>query len=506
MPGREDFETTRKLPVFPLSMLLAAGIVKSDALSKFKTKRTSTMTKIRKFRTYLTIPILLIGVLIGGCKESTSDEESPAGTTAAVTLDWSSALTALGVSPSYIDSITVTAAASGMTTVTQNPAATATTASLTVPAGSSRTFTVKLTMKSTHAAKYFTATAAADLTAGVAKTVAPASFAIGETRIVVTDYRNARFVVVDDMSGTGWRVIDEASMTAAWSLSTTGMNPMYDAKIDSKGRVYLAVSTTDGGSGFYSILRLDAFDDASPEKVKQPDGYSVFGLALDETNGWLYYLWNNEYTHVKRVPINVADMGSATHESIAAPSGHDYSSDYGYEDYGITVDSDGNLYLKITNPTEGILKFTPSTTSSTYLAFYDTSAMTVNGGGSSTYAPFDVMVRGDYVYVTMQDINYPTSSGGKIVQLKKSDLSATGTSFGMPSGTHPTSLTTKEFFGPERFLANQNPGFTVIDDGVDDAEANIGRIVHIDDLTGTNWTIYGSDGDGTGNFYFWQQY
>jgi len=464
------------------------------------------------FRSVLSIAAAAV-LVFGACKAAGTEDEKddnggtttpPVETTSQATVDFSAALTALGVKTSHIQSILVTAEAGGSTLATANLANTATQTVMTMASGTSRTFTVKLTMPTHHAVLSFTAAKTADLTAGVAATVSPAAFAIGRTRVIVPDCINGRFVVIDDSSGTNWRTIDLESLSGGAVYVDTGAeDSVYDAKIDSKGRIYLAGRITNPSYDYF-IVRLDSFDDTAVETLETFS--SVYGLALDETNGYIYYLDDIDGVSVFRASLNAADFGAQTPVQIEPPTGYDFD---GQQVFGIAADSEGDLYVAVKDEysdVHGVIRYTPGTTSSVFKAWYDMRMSAGNSSDVYSYCPYDVLVRGDYVYVTAFEYAYAAGyCGGEIIRLNRSNLSEAGR-FGMSSNPIPSGPTAKEFFGPHRFLAVRNPGFTVIDEGADTGGVDYDRLVFLEDLSVTNWTNYGETGTETGQFQFFVNY
>jgi hypothetical protein len=105
------------------------------------------------------------------------------------------------------------------------------------------------------------------------------------------------------------------------------------------------------------------------------------------------------------------------------------------------------------------------------------------------------MVKGGYLYIANR-----TSSGvnNQIIQLNTDLTSPVG--FGQNVDVLNTTL--GNFYGPRRFLAILNRKFTIIDDE-DSGIANRDKLVSMDDISGTNWQTYGTQGSGPGQFNFY---
>ncbi len=137
---------------------------------------------------------------------------------------------------------------------------------------------------------------------------------------------------------------------------------------------------------------------------------------------------------------------------------------------GIAADSDGFIYMARTSPSVAVLKIDPRVPGivKTYVG--------------SLINPWDVLVNGDYVYVS----DY---TGKQIVRLTRNlDF--------VDSFSGPAS---DPFLGPERFVAILNKPITVIDEG---GSGGPDRLVSFNDMTGAGWTPYGSHGGGPGQFVF----
>src|SRR3990172_2388750 len=117
--------------------------------------------------------------------------------------------------------------------------------SLSVPSGSFRQFEVTAFTApgDPNPAVTFRGTAAANLPAGETVSV-PVLMRLSEIRIIVPDFLNGRIIVMDDMSGAGWTVIDGGKL----GLDT--IQP-FDVDFDARGRIYIADQVSNG------IIRID---------------------------------------------------------------------------------------------------------------------------------------------------------------------------------------------------------------------------------------------------------
>jgi hypothetical protein len=154
---------------------------------------------------------------------------------------------------------------------------------------------------------------------------------------------------------------------------------------------------------------------------------------------------------------------------------------------GIAVDENGLVYFTDWG-TERVYKFDPEGSGPTrILADHSTHI-------AEFEPPFDVVVKSGSVYVSCPNAQYMRS------EIKQFDtnldyIKSLGTpdDFSLP-------VEPGEFFGPKRFVAILSQGFYVIDE--DNAND---RLAAFDDMSATNWLIYGTNGSGTGQFKFFEE-
>ena len=325
--------------------------------------------------------------------------------------------------------------------------------SIEVPSGLARTFTVLLNSPSAT----LQGVATVDLQPGETKDINLILTAAG-TQIVVPDNYTSRLVQIADMSGTGW-----------YDPPPTIDSP-YDVDFDDQGRIYVAYANYLGGPG---ILRMNDITDTSPTTLTGVSGSSMRSIAMDRLRGLLYYtdggiLWRidptvgtEEIVQLNTIPV--------------PPEGSVYMSYV----TGIAVDSDGFVYVANSSssyPAATILKINPNPASSPTLV----------ASSSHTFSnPWDVLVNGDYIYVSD-----PAASTPQIVRLDK-DLKFVDSITGHGADS---------FLGPERFVAILNKPITVIDEP---SSGGVNRLISFNDMTGAGWATYGTgSGSGTGQFMF----
>jgi hypothetical protein len=253
----------------------------------------------------------------------------------------------------------------GMSTITrQYPQGTTTSEALAIPSGVARTFTLTANTPSVALLGQQTV----DLAPGETKDVTLTSVATG-SQIIVPDNLNGRLVQVADMNGTNW---------------ITLTSPLYptDVDFDDQGRIYIA--NTDANSD--GIVRVDDISGANPTGITgSVDTYYVQSIAMDRARGILYFTTGSNLYRIQVTPT----VGAP--EQIVTTSVIEYISTM-----GIAVDSDGFVYIangQYGTPAATILKLKidPSpATSATVVASYS----------SGLTNPWDVLVKGDFVYVS----------------------------------------------------------------------------------------------------------
>jgi len=245
-------------------------------------------------------------------------------------------------------SIVLVVGGPGMGTITAQYSYGTTSATLSVPSGAARTFTVLANTPSVTFRDDVTVDLAPDETKEIDLT--PTLFA---SQIIIPDNGNSRIVQIADMSGTG-------STTLPASFP-------YDVDFDDQGRIYVATSS--------GISQMDDITGANSTPLTITPT-SVQSIAMDRAHGLLYYvgydangsynLWRMQVTPKLGAETPII-MGSA------------YSQ-------GIAVDSDGFVYMAANTP--AVLKIDPNTPK--VVASYSGNFMD----------PWDVLVNGDFIYVS----------------------------------------------------------------------------------------------------------
>ncbi len=366
--------------------------------------------------------------------------------------------------PASAQTIALTISGSNMEEISKNLPAAAT-AVVTVPSGSSRTFTAQSSTASVTS-KGETQT---DLLTVDDKTVS-VTFELYETKIIIPDALNNRIVQIDDMTGAGWTVLDYTDFGLA-----AGEFLPYDIDFDSKGRIYIA-NDYGNGAGTKQILRINDITDTSPVAVIEGLTVGATSIAVDRKNDFIYYGTEQKYPDYSKI-FRCQYDGTNNSQFTTKET-------YGFP--GIDIGENGTVYVMAND--------------SDFAGFYkyDMSGNLLKGGNYS-YLNFawDVVVKPPYVYV-LNTNNY------EILQLDINDISQNplkkyGT---QDDGTFPDNP--GEFYGPKRFVAILNKKLTLTDE-VDYATKD--RLVSLDDtLDGSGWEPYGANGSGTGQFSFFVMY
>ena len=340
--------------------------------------------------------------------------------------------------PPNVTSIALIVGGPGMNTITQSIMVGAGTTTLSVPSGIGRTFTL---LENTPSATLI-GTATVDLSPGETKNI-PLTPTAGASQIVVSDNLNNRLVQISDMSGTGWTTLSIASP--------------YAVDFDEQARMYVASSA--------SVVRMSDILDVNPPTTvgASTQGLAIKAIAVDRPRGLLYF--TDGTTNLYSVQITPT-VGTALSVSLTTVVPSLYCSVL-----GIAVDSDGFVYLTGTftsisyTTVPEIVKIDPTTFSSPKIAASYTGSLS---------SPWDVLVNGNYVYVS--------DFGAKQIVRFDKNLNRLDSISGYG---------TDSFLGPERFVAILNKPITVIDEAVGSGPGR-DRIVSFNDMTGAGWTTYGS--------------
>jgi hypothetical protein len=362
----------------------------------------------------------------------------------------------------------------GMSTITeQYQPGTTTSGPLSIPSGVSRTFTLIANTPSVTLIGQQTV----DLAPGETKDVTLTPVAAG-SQIIVPDYWNQRIAQVSDMTGTGWKTLAYSDFDPLGAGG--GQLWPWAVDIDSQGRIYVANNTVSGGSILGGLFRFDDID--HPTSVATVDTSSAFTvLAVDRMRGIVYYgdggaLYAKDVNNIGAGPTTV-DLSDIS--AIPSPPNLNLSGMV-----AMAADEQGILYLAYPNSDfpGAIIKFDPNAPKGS--GVLANSANSKYGFSLGASQASGIVVNGSYVYVS-------DSLGKKVIRFDR-NLQFIDT-FPGPAND--------QFNGPETFVATLNRKITVVDEN---GPGSVGdRLASFDDMTGANWTTFGTGGSGTNQFLFY---
>jgi hypothetical protein len=373
--------------------------------------------------------------------------------------------------PANIGGITVRVEGPDMPTMEFDFELGLTTLTLLVPSGSARTFTViaGVVPGDPSAALSFRGTATVDLAAGVTVNLS-IPMIVGETKIVIPDYRNSRIVQIDDMSGAGWTPLIGSQMSG-WS--DIEFRP-YDIDFDARGRIFIANNKGGSGMGANCVIRIDNISGVNAISFSEPEyDYGIVALAIDRKNNYVYYAVDNIGTG--SYLLYRSDLDGLGQTGMSTSGITDIS--------GMDIDANGIIYIA---GDSGTVSYVPT------VFRYDPVAQNVTAsyGPGFLVTDWDVLVKSSNIYVS----NLNSANDKRIILLNQNMEFVD--SFGNAVAV-PASPVKDEFYGPKRFVAILNKKIYVTDE---EEFSSYARIVSFDDINGTNWTTYGSYGSGADQF------
>ena len=218
------------------------------------------------------------------------------------------------------------------------------------------------------------------------------------------------------------------------------------------------------GEVFYIHLLGDDYKRTGKEDIFTG---AITQLSIDRTNNKIVF-----------VDANTDLIRSCDYDGNGGVTLVDLS---GYYLYGLSLDSDGNIYLANRN-----ISFNP------LVSKYSSTGAFIKDYTTNLSSPEDTVVWEDTVLVANND----ASSGYFIIQMDKDLNYITG--FGSSDSDGQNPQPSGEFFGPTRFLAVLNRKITLID-----TTGTYGHsVVSMDDMSGTGWETYGQSGTAEGEFHF----
>ncbi len=350
---------------------------------------------------------------------------------------------------------------SGTSTVF-GPATFASGTAIQIPSGSNKDFIVTA---NTTSVTFRGSSTGQTLTANSTTTM-PVSLSLYETKIVIPDNQNYRVVQLNDMTGLGWKTV--TSTIVGW-VTGTDLLP-YDVDYDSLGRIYIANNFGSTGKGV--VIRMNNINGGNILLIAD-NGSGYASIAVDRTNNILYKATSGGT--LSRCSLdgtgNVTLTGGPIFNAIN----------------GLAVDDTGMLYISyMVSTTKYVGKFTPATS---------TIALSGTAYTIATGTPWGIRFQSPNIYVA----NLAGSVNNNIIQFDTSLTRLSGFGTNVSTGT-----STGQFYGPRKFVAIRAKELIIVDDD-ETFGVNADKLVSIDDILGTNWTTYGSSGNATGSFAFYNQ-
>ena len=355
--------------------------------------------------------------------------------------------------PATVDQIVVRVDGPGMPTMEFFFTPDVITATVVVPSGSSRKFTV------------LADTPSATLGGSKKMNLAPGdnvsvtiNMGLFSTKLVIPDNVNGRVVQIDDISGS------DADINATWIDTNFGLANFepQDIDFDSRGRIYIAANH-GAASTTYQVIRVDDINGTPYTGFADP-GSTIYAVTVDRKNSLVYYatstdLYRSDYDGGSVVgPFN--NLGVI------------------FNIRGLVIDNNGIIYIAWSSGMECAVSAYDPGTETILDTYYGTSALYEYG--------WDVMVKPPYIYAAIDEgslgqnrIIRFTFEGGTLIE----------------RGIYTTSL-----LGPHRFIAPLRSRIYFADD-------NFGsdRIVVMDNILGSNRRNYGQNGSSIGEFYFFDE-
>lgn len=344
---------------------------------------------------------------------------------------------------------------------------------LDVPAGKSRLFEViaYIDPSDSSAALSFRGTATLDLEEGSAATL-PVSLSVYETKLIIPDPNNTpKIIQITDFNNPDWKELNTSNFT-----NITDFRP-YDIDFDSKGRIYIANNRSSVANEM--VVRIDNFD--NPNDTVMVGNVSAFGvkaIAIDRKNGYIYH---TRGTDLRRTDISSPGIGTAI--SVAAFSTPQFAA--------LAVDEEGMLYIADYSPNQ-IVKLDPDNPL-TFIKSYTSNIDFINDFG--TFSHGDIYTWGDSLFIA----NLNGITGYKVLELDKDTFTLLN-NYG--TATTSADISKGMFYGPHLFVGIRNDKFYMVDEYGENG-LYLDKLISMDDMSGTNWTIFDPTSIGQTAFDFY---
>jgi hypothetical protein len=321
--------------------------------------------------------------------------------------------------------------------------------SVTVPAGSNRTFT--LTAQATNAV--FTGTKSVDLAPSTTVSLSITLAAKEPKLIAPLGSKIARF---DDATGMTSTSIAAADLTDGTGTALSDLPASFsfsDASWDTEGYIYASSGDT-GADSAYRILKIrDVTNGGQADaflKVSSP----VTSIAVDRTNGLLLYCTKGD-NHFSYRTLKLSDTGN-TNLDLANPGYNEELATIGLSGTVIALDADdaGIVFLLCEDSanTGHLVRLSGSMGANSVMTYASSATIELAAG-----TPVDVQVAGSSVYVLFE------AGAQAIESFVAADLSGGTSSGSIVGSTGGPNAASETFASPQRFLIGPSGSIAVLD-------------------------------------------
>lgn len=400
---------------------------------------------------------------------------------------------------SDIVSFSLTVTGSGMSTITETYPAGTSSINLEVPSGYNRTFTLTAEMDpdSPSAVLTWEGVLETDLPGGETVVIS-IPMAVARTKLLIPDNLNQSIVMINDMSGYGWKRRDETdlnltSFVTPYGSWAAGQFDPVDIEIGNNGDIYIANAGTEQHA---AVIKISDINDTTPEYVMFNNTYVPKAIAIDHNNNYLYCVTTSTTN-----PLYVKDLNdSGVDGTLVTNTNYEISNEIVY---GITVMENGNVILSLDGYNTYMELFQFNIT-----GLPDSPYANAAGSYSPSYymteysSASDVLIKNNYIYICYSYFSvYPY-----ITQVTRLPLTST-----INTLTEADEITFgyfadpadgfEELNGPARFINGVYEGLCFIDERA--PAGNPDRLVLIDSINATDWSVFGSNGNLDNQFEFY---
>jgi hypothetical protein len=302
----------------------------------------------------------------------------------------------------------------------------------------------------------------------------------GRTRLLVPDQlggKVAQMGSIDDPV-SAYLKLDQSALNKLPGSDWPTYNPNSpfffptDIDFDARGAIYIANYPT-GAPAYNRIIRLRTIQGDGFLQFPQTGGFAgpVQSLAVDKMNNLLYFYSRVPASPnlISRIDLTAVNAGSAPLVEQIDLTGDTLLGGAITQMRGMDSDRNGILYIACNYRTPSYI----------YKIDFDRPAgsriLAVNSDVNVIDTAFDVIVKGDYVYVS----NNGGTSANRIIMLRKSDLSY------VRSGAIAGQSGAGDISGPSRFFAVTAKKFYLADDSPSNPITN--HLVEFFDLDWNGW-------------------